>query len=131
MRLTSLLVFAGHGDSDAGRRSDGTVILARAPSSLRAVTLSAAVLEDRDELHDESPAARGCPQRSVDEDRRDRLLQIAGQRDADVGVLRFAGSVDDAAMVSWPARAPSHRSHEICDFAAGRWYRIGANQRAV
>ena len=29
------------------------------------------------------------------------------------------------AIVSWPGRAKSHRSHEVCDYADGSWHRIG------
>ena len=31
-------------------------------------------------------------------------------------------------IFSLAGRAESHRSHEICDFAAGMWYRIGAHR---
>ena len=55
------------------------------------------VLEDVDELGDEAVAAERPVELAVDEDRRDRVLERARQRDPDVGVLRLARAVDDAA----------------------------------
>ena len=37
--------------------------------------------------------------------------------------------VTRSAVVYRTGGAESHRSHEICDFAAGMWYRIGAHER--
>src|SRR4051812_18664672 len=42
------------------------------------------VLEDRDEFGDEALTAQRAIEAAVDEDRRDRLLERPGQRDADV-----------------------------------------------
>ena len=55
------------------------------------------VLEDPDELGDEAVAAQRAIEAAVDEDRGDRLLERARQRDPDVGVLALARAVDDAA----------------------------------
>src|SRR4029079_11349076 len=57
----------------------------------------AVVLEDALELRHEAVAPERPVQLAVDEDRRDRLLERARQRDPDVGVLRLAGAVHDAA----------------------------------
>src|SRR5229473_1738145 len=52
------------------------------------------------EVGRERRAAQGRGLLAVDEDRRGRRLAGAGQRNADVGVLALARSVDDAAHVA-------------------------------
>src|SRR6185312_8275036 len=78
------------------RRPEAGALLRRRP---RAVAVAALDVVDDDLLEvggDGGPAQRGGLL-AVDEDRRGRLLAGAGERDADVGVLGFAGAVDDAA----------------------------------
>jgi cysteine synthase len=71
------------------------------PSFLRTVVDAVAVvdvlLHHRLEVVREGGATQGRGLLAVDEDRRRRRLAGAGQRDADVGVLGFAGAVHDAA----------------------------------
>src|SRR6266513_1595153 len=68
-------------------------------------------LEDALELVDEPLTAERAIEAAVDEDRGDRLLECARQRDADIGVLRLPGAVDDAAH---------HRDSQILD----AWVRL-------
>src|SRR3954454_18111229 len=68
------------------------------PGSDRArVPLRHVLVEDVDELADEAVATQRAIEAAVDEDGRHRLLEGAGQRDSDVGVLRLPRAVDDAA----------------------------------
>src|SRR5216683_5228911 len=70
------------------------------------------------EIGRERRAAQGRGLLAVDEDRRGRLLAGAGQRDADVGVLALARTVDDAAH---------HRDVERLDAGVARlprWHRV-------
>ena len=55
------------------------------------------VVEDLLELGDDGVAAQRGRELAVDVDGSDGILKSAGQADAEVGVLRFAGAVDDAA----------------------------------
>ncbi len=55
------------------------------------------VVEDLLELGDDGIAAQRSRKLAVDVDRRNGILECARQADAEVGVLRFAGAVDDAA----------------------------------
>ena len=55
------------------------------------------VVEDDLELVDDSVALQRHGQLAIDVDRSLGILKGAGKRDADVGVLAFAGAVDDAA----------------------------------
>ena len=55
------------------------------------------VLDQRLEFFGDGRAAQGERFLAVDEHRRGRRLAGAGQADADVGMLAFAGPVDDAA----------------------------------
>ncbi len=66
-------------------------------SERRGIALHDVVVEDRQEARDDVVAAQGRAERPVDEDRRHRLLEGARQADPDVGVLRLARPVDDAA----------------------------------
>src|SRR6201747_2250468 len=64
---------------------------------LVAVALGNVVVEDDLELFDDVVSLEGHGEFAVDVDRRLGLFEGAGERDADVGVLGLAGSVDDAA----------------------------------
>src|SRR6266508_841746 len=67
-------------------------------SSLRAgVTPVNVVVEDLEEVGDDGVALEGELEGAIDEHRGLGLLEGAGQRDADVGVLALPGAVDDAA----------------------------------
>src|SRR3954454_22186941 len=55
------------------------------------------LLEQVDELRDDVVAAQGAVELPVHEHRRDRRLERARKADPDVGVLRLAGTVHDAA----------------------------------
>ena len=55
------------------------------------------LIQNRDELGDDLVALQRGEQAAIDVDRGFRFFEGAGQRDADVGVLRFAGAVDHAA----------------------------------
>src|ERR1700739_2561075 len=65
----------------------------------RAVAVAALDVIDHQllEIGGERRAAQRCSFLAVDEDWRGRLLAGAGERDADVGVLGFAGAVEDGA----------------------------------
>src|SRR5216110_2990535 len=55
------------------------------------------VIENLDELGDDFVAFEGGEEASIDVDGGFRFFERAGQRDAEAGVLRFSGAVDDAA----------------------------------
>ena len=69
----------------------------RATSRVSRVPSVDVVLEDLEELGDDAVAAQRPIEPAVHVDRRLRLLERARQRDADVGVLRLARAVHDAA----------------------------------
>src|SRR5215472_5090590 len=68
----------------------------RVPPGSRVAFLDV-VVEEREEVADDGVALEGQPEGAVDVDRRLWFFKGAGKRDADVGVLGFAGTVYDAA----------------------------------
>ena len=76
--------FPGGRRGDSRRRTRGRYAGPRSVSRIAPVDV---VLEDVDELVDEALAAERPVEPAVDEDRRDRVLERARQRDPDVGVL--------------------------------------------
>ena len=63
---------------------------------VRSVTPFNVVVQDPDELCDDMIAAQCAFQLAVDVDRRDGLFESAGERDTNMGVFGFAGTVDHA-----------------------------------
>src|ERR1700722_5247272 len=55
------------------------------------------LIQDDDELRHDGLAAQRHGELAVDVNGRNRLFEGAGQRDPDVGVLRFSGTIDHAA----------------------------------
>src|SRR5205085_8809332 len=84
---------ARQGRARAGRRP----LASSTGERSRAVALFDVVLDDALELARDALAAQGQGLFAVDEDRRGRCLAGSRQADADVGMLAFARTVDDAA----------------------------------
>src|SRR6266478_2725858 len=81
---------ARHPESRAGSRRAGLLLG-------RGVALLDVVVENFEELGDDAVALEGQLEGAVHEHGRLGLLEGAGERDADIGVLALAGTVDHAA----------------------------------